>query len=257
MSWFEGLVLGLVQGLTEFLPVSSSGHLVIGRTLFGLESDSIAFEVALHGATLLAVLAFFRRRIVAVVRGEAPVYFAKLMLGSVPIIVGALLFRSAIEAWFGSPLLVAGFLAVTGTALLTLGLRRDRGGSAVEPGWVAAIVIGCAQALALAPGISRSGATIVAALWLGMAPAAAAEFSFLLGIPAIAGAIVFESGAIRAAIGEASVGYGFGMVAAFVSAIGAIALVFRALAASRLHHYGVYCWSVALLFGAYAWWVLR
>lgn len=256
MSWFEGLVLGIVQGLTEFLPVSSSGHLVIGRTLFGLESDSIAFEVAVHGATLLAVLAFFRRRIASVVRGEEPVYFAKLALASVPIVLAALLLGRAIEASFGSPLLVAGFLAVTGTGLLTLGMGRGEGGSAVEPGWGAAIVIGCAQALALAPGISRSGATIVAALWLGMAPAAAAEFSFLLGIPAIAGAIVFESGAIRVAVGEASAAYGFGVVAAFGSAIAAIALVFRALAASRFHHYGIYCWVMALAFGGYVWWAL-
>ena len=150
---------------------------------------------------------------------------------------------------------MAGFLAVTGALLLSLYLRSedDRPGSgALEPGWWTALAIGALQTCALLPGISRSGITIVAGIWLGLAPAAAAEFSFLMAIPAIVGAIVFESEALRTAA-EAGMTdiFAIGSVFAFVSAIGAIGLVFRLVDRRRFRWLGFYCLVAAAVFGAW------
>lgn len=260
LSVWEAIVLGLLQGLTEFLPVSSSAHLVIGHTLFGLSED-LTFDVMLHAATLVAILVYFRRRLVRLVRTLDVRYVGKLCLATVPVAGVGIAFHDAVEAAFGTPLLVAGFLFVTGVALLSLYLRRgDDGQHAAwgagrsEPTWAGALLIGCAQAAAILPGISRSGSTIVAAIWLGVAPAAAAEFSFLLGIPAILGAIVVESSGIGA---ELRSGLGaellFGMGVAFVSGLITIRLVFRLLASNSFRRFGFYCWAVAV---AFAGWLL-
>jgi undecaprenyl-diphosphatase len=254
VSAFEGFVLGIVQGLTEFLPVSSSGHLVIGRTIFGLETKPLPFEIAVHGATLLAVLVYFRGRLAEIVMRAEVGYLGKLSLATVPIVIAAVLFRGVVERAFQTPLVVAVLLAVTGTVLLTLRLKAKPVITSVdraEPTWVAALLIGCAQAVALMPGISRSGVTIVAALWLGVAPYAAVEFAFLLGVPAIAGAVALETGAIQAAIDGGSAAYVWGTAAAFGSALIAIALVFRTIQGGRFDRFGVYCWAVAIAFGAY------
>ncbi|MGH7544277.1 MAG: undecaprenyl-diphosphate phosphatase [Gemmatimonadota bacterium] len=255
MTAIEAVVLGLIQGLTEFLPVSSSGHLVIGQTLFGLEDGQLAFDILLHGATLLAILVYFRRRLADLVRPAGRTYVLKLALATVPVvIVGPVVYPWVREA-FTEPALVAGFLALTGALLLSLYLRpederADTG--ALEPGWRTALAIGVFQTCALLPGISRSGTTIVAGIWLGLAPAAAAEFSFLLAIPAILGAIVYESGALRTAAGTGMADvFAIGSVAAFVSAIAAIGLVFRLVDRRRFRWLGFYCLVVAAVFGAW------
>ena len=254
MSALQGFVLGIVQGLTEFLPVSSSGHLVIGRTLFGLETQPLPFEIAVHGATLLAVLVYFRRRLAEIVIRAEVGYLGKLLLATVPIVIVATVFRGVVERSFQTPLLVAVLLAVTGTVLLSLRFKTPPGMRSVdrpEPTWMAALLIGCAQAVALMPGISRSGVTIVTALWLGVGPYAAAEFAFLLGVPAIAGAVALEADAIQLAVDGGSAAYVWGTAAAFASALIAIALVFRIVQGGRFDRFGVYCWAVAVAFGAY------
>jgi undecaprenyl-diphosphatase len=167
VTGLQGFVLGIIQGLTEFLPVSSSGHLVIGRTLFGLETQPLPFEVAVHGATLLAVLVYFRRRLADMILGAEVGYMGKLVLATVPIVITAIVFRGVVERVFQTPLAVAVLLAVTGTVLLSLRFKARpdmRSVDRAEPTWMAAWLIGCAQAVALMPGISRSGVTIVAAL---------------------------------------------------------------------------------------------
>lgn len=261
MTVWEGLVLGLVQGLTEFLPVSSDGHLVIGQTLFGLKND-LTFDVVVHGATLIAILIYFRRRLVELVSTLDYPYMGKLALGTLPVAVVGVVFYDAIQSVFDTPLMTAVFLTVTGTLLLSLYLRREEDVGPNEPGawsaglseptWTAALLIGCAQAAAILPGWSRSGSTIVTGIWLGLAPAAAAEFSFLLGIPAIAGAIVVEGGRVPAAL-QAGQGaeLALGAVAAFVSGLFTIRLVFRLLERRGFRRFGFYCWAVALAFGAY------
>lgn len=255
MTAIEAAILGLIQGLTEFLPVSSSGHLVIGQTLFGLGDDQLAFDVLVHGATLLAILFYFRGRLADLVKPAGWTYVLKIGLATVPVVVvGPVVYPWVREA-FTEPALVAGFLAVTGALLLSLYLRPedDRPGSrALEPGWWTALAIGVFQTCALFPGISRSGTTIVAGIWLGLAPTAAAEFSFLMAIPAILGAILFESEALRTAAGAGMAEiFAIGSVVAFVSAIAAIGLVFRFVDRRRFRWLGFYCLIAAGIFGAW------
>jgi len=257
MMLWEGFLLGLIQGLTEFLPVSSSGHLVIGQTIFGLR-DLLAFDAFIHGATMLAIVVYFRRRLLELSRGRSPSYVGKLALGTVPAVVVGLGFREAITRAFDSPALVAGALAVTGAALLSLGFvprsRRPPEAGGAEPSWSAAWWIGCAQAFAILPGISRSGSTIVTGIWLGLAPAAAAEFSFLLGIPAIAGAIALQVWIVGAGSGAwLSPPFLAGAVAAFLSGLAAIFLVFRLLGRGEFRWFGLYCWVAAAAFGLWLW----
>lgn len=260
MSLWQGFFLGLVQGVTEFLPISSSGHLVIFQNLFGLEGSHLAFDVLVHGATLGAIVFYFRQRLARLATGRRVDYLGKLVLGTVPIGIVGLVWGRPVEAAFGSPWLVAALLAVTGTVLLTLYLRpeSDRGLAGLgtrEPGWGVALAIGLAQAAAILPGISRSGSTIVAAIWLGLAPAAAAEFSFLLGIPAIAGAVAVKLPEMRAL---AATGMGaellVGALAAFVSGLAAIAVVFHVLERGVFRRFGFYCWGVVVVFGAWLLW---
>jgi undecaprenyl-diphosphatase len=225
--FFQAIVLGLLQGLTEFLPVSSSGHLNGVPYLLGWEPGSLTFDVMLHAGTLVAVLLYFRGDLVWIATRSVGVGVTEageqqrarrvvglLAIGSVPAAAAGLLFESTFEAAFANPRAIAGFLLVT-AALLTFAekLRQSRVAAAVgtstreltdqqaqvDPGrredtttFRDALLIGVAQALAIFPGISRSGATIAAGMTLGLSRAAAARFSFLLSIPVIFGATIFK-----------------------------------------------------------------
>lgn len=261
MNALDAIILGLIQGLTEFLPISSSGHLVIGQTLLGLPGSHLVFDVAVHGATLAAVVVWFRRRLWALLQGGDLEYVGKLAVATLPVaFVGAFLGRP-IETAFGSPWLVVITLSVTGLGLLSLYARREGQGAArpvigrSAPTWRAAVIIGLAQAAAILPGISRSGSTIVAGLWLGLAPAAAAEFSFLLAIPAILGAVAYHASPLW---GAAETGQGdlllYGAGVAFASGLGAIALVLRLLERRGFRRFGFYCFAVAGAFAAWLTW---
>lgn len=251
MTPLEGTLLGLVQGLTEFLPVSSSGHLVIGQTVLGVTAGGVSFEVLVHAATVVAIVVSFRHRLARVVTGLEPGYAAKLAVATVPVGLVGILLREPVARAFEAPWLVVATLATTGALLLSLyALPRSAAGLA-EPGWWATLGIGAAQAVAILPGISRSGTTIVAGLWLGLAPRPAAEFSFLLGIPAIAGAVVVESGALASASNAAPLAFGLGAGVAFVAALAAIAIVFRALEREVFPRFGFYCLAAAAGFAAY------
>ena len=254
MTTLEALVLGIVQGLTEFLPVSSSAHLVMGEELLGANEPGIAFDVLVHGATLLAVFVYFRRRILQLVLDRSWEYAGKIVVGTIPAGVVGLALESVIERTFAAPALIVFTLIVTGALLLSLKALPEERVEVVEPSWWQAWWIGCAQMVAILPGISRSGSTIVAGRWLGMAPAAAAEFSFLLGVPAVAGAIVLQAGEMRAgAAAGQGLAYSVGWVAALVSGIVAIMLVFRLLARRAFPLFGWYCWAAAIAFGAWLW----
>ena len=254
MTPIDALILGLVQGLTEFLPVSSSAHLVMGEELLGVNEPGVAFDVLVHGGTLLAVLVYFRRRIVQLLRERSWGYASKIVVGTIPAGIVGVLFEDAIERVFATPVVVVFALLWTGTFLLSLkAIPRDRS-EVAEPSLWQAWWIGCAQMTAILPGISRSGSTIAAARWLGLAPAPAAEFSFLLGVPAIAGAIVLQAGELRAGFAAGSGGtYLVGWVAALVAGLVAIALVFRMLERRAFPNFGWYCWAAAAAFGAWLW----
>jgi undecaprenyl-diphosphatase len=195
------LALAVIQGISEFLPISSDGHLVLAQAWMGFEGPRLAFDVALHLGTLLAVVVVFRRDLLAlaarVLSGERR-ELGLLLLASVPAAIVGLGLKRWIEPLFHSARAAAIGLLVT-AVFLALGERARRrappdpvpsGGRPI--GWAAALWIGSAQALAILPGVSRSGSTIATALLLGVETSAAARFSFLLSVPAVAGAVVLE-----------------------------------------------------------------
>lgn len=256
MTPWEALALGLVQGLTEFFPISSSGHLVLGEALLGVNPRGVMFEVSVHLATAVAVVAYYRRRIVALAagaarrEGDAWAFLGKIVLASVPVALVGLFFEDAIARAFDSPILVAVLLGVTGGVLWsTRGLRSAQ---ANVISWSSALWIGAAQAVAILPGVSRSGMTVVAALWCGAAPRAAAEFSFLLALPAILGASVLEApGILGTGSGLSGAALTAGFISAAIAGFLALALLVRWIERGRLHRFAYYCWAVAALSLAY------
>ncbi|MDE2875599.1 MAG: undecaprenyl-diphosphate phosphatase [Gemmatimonadota bacterium] len=267
MTWYEGIVLGLLQGATEFLPVSSSGHLVMGQTLLGLEVPGMSFEVALHVATLVSVVVVYRVRIGVLLAGvgrrdrEQMRYAGLLVLASVPAAIAGIGFGDFFASLFDSA-------AVTGVALLVTGcvVWSARGalarGPAGKPGIGTALLMGLAQAAAIVPGISRSGATVVAALWRGVDAREAAAFAFLMSVPAVAGAALLKvpelvagqgGGGVAAEAAGASAAVSVAVLgaAAAVACVTGVAAIraFRAMLASRsLHRFAPYLWGVGAAF---------
>ncbi len=248
MSELEALWLGVVQGVTEFLPVSSSGHLVIFQSLFDVEGDRVQFGVVVHAATLISILLFYRRRIGRLVagtltgEGASLRYVGKLALASLPSVIAVLLVGAFFEAQFERPAVSGAGLLVTGCVLWTTRWTISSARVA-EPGWIAALLIGCAQTVAILPGISRSGATVAAALALGVAPLAAAEFSFLLGSVAIAGAALRELLGSEALASDLVVPYSVGGAAALLSGVASIWLFVWLLRAQRFYRFAYYVWA--------------
>ena len=257
MTWYEGLFLGFLQGATEFLPVSSSGHLVMGQVVLGVEVPGLGFEVAVHFATLLSVLVVYRTRIGAllagVVRGDRGQlrYGGLLLLASVPAAIAGAGFGDFFALLFDSPVVAGVALLATGCVVWTA-----RGAMAREPagqlGVGSAVIVGLAQAAAIVPGISRSGVTVVAALWRGAGPREAAAFSFLLSVPAVGGAALLEVPGLVAggsAPGGVSLGVlGWAAAVACVTGVAAIGM-FRAMLEKRsLHRFAPYLWAVGAMF---------
>jgi undecaprenyl-diphosphatase len=255
MTPFEAFLLGVIQGATEFLPVSSSGHLVMGQELMGLHLPGILFEVVVHVATLLSVIVVYRSRLLELIRGtliaperEAWRYVGLLVVATLPVVVIGLAFGDQVESLFQNPAAVGVALLVTGAILISTrwALKKE-----LSPtfGVRVALLIGLAQCFALIPGISRSGSTVVAALWLGVAPVQAAAFSFLMSIPAIAGAAVLQVPQLDLmAEGIGILPLILGFVAAAVTGILAIRLFVRMLKDRSFPMFAWYCWAVGLLF---------
>lgn len=259
MTYLEAAVLGLIQGLTEFLPVSSSGHLALAEALFGLPPGDLFFEIVVHVATLLAVVAFYRRELMQILAGFArPAgrqvagisswrWLGLLVVGTLPAALVGLTLEAQIEAAFGN--LTGIGIALLATGVLLFSTRR-LAGVRIRLGWGRALVIGCAQAVAILPGVSRSGTTIATALWLGVEREQAARFSFFLALPAIGGAFALQlakagrSGALNnmGDLGPLAVAF----VVAGVSGYIAVGLILRALARRHFALFGIWCWLVGL-----------
>ena len=258
MSLWEALVLGVVQGASEFLPVSSSGHLVIAQELLSLRIPGVHFEVIVHLGTLLSVLVVYRHRILALAMGvsfaarvEDFRYAGLILLATLPAGVLGVFFGDVIESIFDRPAIVGFALIVTGSLLYSTRWALRRPVSAAI-GVRAALLIGVAQALALVPGISRSGATVSAALWLGVAPLEAAAFSFLLSIPAIAGAGLLQSvGMSQGADALTARPAWAGFAAAAVAGILAIRFFLAMLESRAFPAFSWYCWTAGLAFLAW------
>lgn len=256
MSPFEAGLLGLVQGLTEFFPVSSSGHLVMVETLLGQVEEGVLFEVSVHVGTLVAILAFYRQRILGLVGGllrrEASAWrdVGLLALATLPAATVGLLAKDFVESLFGSPRVVGFALLATGAFLLTIRHTLPRA-HAAAPTPLQALCIGFAQALAIAPGISRSGATVATALALGIAPLAATEFSFLMAVAAIAGAALLALPDALAAPPATLVACAVGGVTAGLTGLAALWAFVRLLESRRFHLFGYYCLAAGAGFLAY------
>ncbi len=264
MSPLEGVVLGVVQGLTEFLPVSSSGHLVIVQSFIeGFHQPGVLFDVMLHFGTLLAVLFFFRNEVSDILRSLLPGSWRGSNDGddlisarrkmAVLIVVGTgitggvgFLFEENIHSLFTSVDVVAVMLVITGL-LLYLSDRKGRGDRKdTDLNLVDAVIIGIAQACALIPGISRSGATITFGIFRGLTGETAARFSFLLSIPAIIGAALFESRYLGSASTDEMWVYVIGMIVAAVTGFFTLKLLFVIVKRRKLSIFAYYCWIVGI-----------
>ena len=265
MSLLDAIILGVVQGFTEFLPVSSSGHLVIAQSLMGLELPGVVFEVAVHLATLCAVCWVYRESLVRLARGFAGDdrrslgYIGLLALATVPAAAVGVGLSSAHEPLFERPVFAAALLLVTGGIVWSFRIFAPRA-KRTRPTARDALGVGLAQALAILPGISRSGSTVAAGTALGVEATRMAEFSFLMSIPAIAGAAILqipEIGEAGPAIGTLPLAAGF--IVAAGSGVLAIRIFLHMLERRTFHRFAYYCWVVgaAYLIAAAIWPELR
>lgn len=270
MNFFEALLLGILQGLTEFLPVSSSGHLVLAQAFLGLKEPLVFFDVMLHVGTLAAVLVVYRGAIGNLISGGVSAIARRnvspelkfiwlILLGSIPTGVIAVLFKDTLEAAFDKVWLVSVMLIVTGGILQLPRLRREgaspkrasgnNGGAsdAADTGmrWWHAPLIGIAQGCAITPGISRSGTTISVALLCGISAKTAAEYSFLLSIPAILGAVVLKMRDVVDTAMPLHIIAG-GMLASFVVGYIALRLLLVMLNRGKFSVFSYYCVALGL-----------
>jgi undecaprenyl-diphosphatase len=302
MSIWEAILLGAIQGLTEFFPVSSSGHLVLGQDLLGISIPGILFDVLVHVATLASVVVVYRDRIWRLIRGAFGMseestwpYILKVALATVPAVIVGLTLKDFFEARFDDPVFAATMILVTGCLVwssrwatgiarfgaldlipfvvaagisvlagtlipfagvlalqaVLMGVSRATAPRErhMEPTWAGAMLMGIGQALAIFPGISRSGTTVITGLWRRIDPVAAAEFSFLMAIPAILGAAVLQvPDALREPLPVSPPALVFGFLAALIAGIVAIRFFVALLKRQNFHVFAYYCWAAAGLY---------
>ena len=273
MTILEAIVLGILQGITEFLPVSSSGHLVLMQHFLGIKESQIFFDVMLHFGTLGAVIIVYYRLIGSLIRtGFSALFQANfyrhprrtvsntsdlrmlwyLLLGSIPTGLIAVLFKNSLEAIFGKPMVVAAMLVVTGLILQLSRLEHRRLQAETRLQAWHSPLIGIAQGLAIIPGISRSGSTISISLLLGLSPRAAAQYSFLLSIPAILGAVILK----LKDVGEITIAPTVIVVGTLTSSVvGYIALRFllAILNRGKFSIFSYYCFALGIIAAVSIW----
>ena len=256
MSWWEALILGLVQGLTEFLPVSSSGHLEIGQALLGTAGEeNLTFAIVVHAATVLSTLVILWNEVEQLFKGtfttpkwnEDKNYVAMILVSMIPVFVVGMFFKEQVESLFGSGLFVVGIcLCVTATLLyFSEWLSKRRAGEGHEVGYKDAIIIGLAQAVAVLPGLSRSGTTIATGLLCGVKKESVTKFSFLMVLIPILGEALLElldvlSGEVVASSIDL-IPLLVGFVAAFVSGCLACRFMINIVRRQKLIYFAIYC----------------
>lgn len=257
MSLIDAILLGILQGATEFLPVSSSGHLVLAQQMLdGFDQPGVLFDVLLHVGTMIAVILYFRKDLAGLIsslwrRDEAaPAQQFQLWLlvvGSVPTAVIGLLFKDFFTGLFHRPDLVGAMLLVTGSLLWLAERLRRRGPSRQQLGLLDALVVGTAQGAAIIPGISRSGTTIAVLLMRGVDGEVAARFSFLLALPAVFGAALLSLNDLSAVATGLLPAYLAGTLAALITGLLCIHLLLGIIRRRRLHLFAFYCWVAGAL----------
>ena len=259
MDWLEALVLGIIQGLTEYLPVSSSGHLAIGQALFGMDdgADNLMFTVAVHVATVLSTLVILWSEIDWILRGlfkfelnAETKYALNILVSMIPVGIVGVFFKDYVEEIFGSGLLVVGCcLLITASLLIFSYFAKPRQKEHIS--WKDALIIGIAQAIAVLPGVSRSGSTIATGLLLGNKKESLAQFSFLMVIPPILGEALLD--VMKAVKGEAVLGgiealpLTIGFLAAFLSGCVACKWMISIVKRGKLIYFGIYCAVVGVI----------
>jgi undecaprenyl-diphosphatase len=246
-----------VQGVTEFLPISSSGHLVFFQSLFGLQESNVLFDVLLHLGTLLAVVVYFRSDIVKMINGatarltgrprdaEGERLLLWIVVSTVPTGLMGIIFQDWFESLFSKPRTVGVMLVVTGGVLWLTRYAKQEGMSIFGMGWVDALLIGIAQGVAIIPGISRSGATLSTGLFRGLDQELSGRFAFLLSIPAIFGAAVLEIR--KTGISVLMPAYLFGAAAAFFVGLLALKFLMKIIKMGKISCFCYYCWGVGVL----------
>ena len=268
MNWFEALVLGLIQGLTEFLPVSSSGHLEIGHAILGTASEeNLIFTVVLHVATVLSTLLVLWQEVGQLFKGTFTTlkwnaekdYVAKILVSCIPVFIVGMFFKDEVEAFFGNGLLLVGIcLLITATLLFLseyltkLRMRKQADGEEVghEVTYKDAFIIGIAQAVAVLPGLSRSGSTISTGLLCGVKKSAMAQFSFLMVLIPVLGEALLDT--IDLLKGELVVELGWvpmvvGFLAAFASGAAACKWMIGIVRRQKLTYFAIYCLAAGAL----------
>ena len=245
------MILGIIQGLTEFLPVSSSGHLVLAQKLLGVKQSGVTFEVLVHLGSLVAVLIYFRVKIWMLIKSLfVPRQIAHrkvvlfLIIGTIPAVMVGFSLKDFFERSFSSPVLASSMLLVTGAILLS---TRFVSKSNRKVNLAAAIIMGIGQAISILPGISRSGTTIASGMLWGVDPSEAAEFSFLLSIHAIAGAVVLNAKDLLALESHLAGQYLVGTCSAFLFALLAVYTVLAVVRKGKFEYFAYYCFAAGLL----------
>ncbi len=259
MGLLEALILGIIQGLTEFLPVSSSGHIELGKEILNVHvKDPLLFSIVVHGATALSTVVIFRKDILSILKellafkwNEGTQYTAKIALSMIPVGLVGVLLEKEIESFFeGKILLVGCMLLLTGILLFLTTKAKEKSG---EVNFKNAGIIGIAQAIAILPGISRSGSTIATSLLLGVNREKAARFSFLMVLPPILGAVglkvkdYMELDQLQAAESTNTLALTVGFIAAFISGLIACKWMLQIVKKAKLQHFAYYCFTVGTI----------
>lgn len=263
MDILDAIILGIIQGLTEFLPVSSSGHLELGKAILGDNSvpeESLLFTVVLHFATALSTMVVFRKDIWEIIRGlfqfkwnEEAQFSVKIIISMLPAVFVGLFFEEQLEAFFGGNIQLVGFMLIVTAILLYFADKAKDTTKTVT--FKSAFIIGISQAIAMLPGISRSGATISTSVLLGVDKTKAARFSFLMVVPLIFGKIAKDLlGGDLHFQGDQATSMGIGFIAAFLSGIVACTWMIQLVKKSKLSYFAIYCLIVGLIAVGYSIW---
>jgi undecaprenyl-diphosphatase len=259
MSWIDALILGIIQGLTEFLPVSSSGHLELGKAILGDQSvpeESMLFTVMVHGATALSTIVVFRRDIFQIIRevfqfqwNESTRFVALIIVSMIPAAFVGLFFEDELDLLFEGNLVLVGAMLLITAILLLLADRAQNTDKKV--GWFSAFIVGVSQAIAILPGVSRSGATISTSVLLGIDRGRAARFSFLMVVPLILGKMILDvkdlfSGEVVVS-SDQSFALIIAFVAAFVSGLIACTWMISLVKKAKLYYFSIYCAIVGVV----------
>lgn len=244
MTIFQALLSGIVQGLTEFLPVSSSGHLALLQNSFGWSKPAVFFDICLHGATVFAVVLYFFGDIVSILKRRDVKMMACIIIATIPAAIAGLLFEDKIEAAFGSSKVVSALFFVTAAALFAgqwAIKAREAGAKAMS--YPQALFVGIVQVIALLPGVSRSGMTVSSGLVAGVKKEEAFKFAFIISIPIILAALAYKvlNIDISAEIGGNAAGYITGILTAFVVGMASLFILERVIKAKKLYIFAVYC----------------